>query len=151
VDILQYFGEHGNKAAERRLKDVKHTCDHLGILLDQPEGLEELHSDHVATVSQRHSVSATTAPSATIDSRQSQRDRDLLEGVADNASEFEWRQALTILETPNEAMGGSQSGADTIWDASGGFDFDFSSDFNLTGADVTDWELFERQISRSNG
>ncbi|KAJ4983091.1 hypothetical protein SVAN01_11430 [Stagonosporopsis vannaccii] len=149
VDILSFLSENGNKAAERRLRDVQHLCDHLGIILDEPKPTTGLRVTEVAPTHLHHSALATVLNTTSTNDQLVSSDYNTLDETAESFIDFNWRQALVSLEGPNESVNGLSSGNNTIWDGPDGFNFEFTSDFMLTEADVDAWEQFERQTTRN--
>lgn len=153
IGILQYLIKHGNKAAEKRLTDVEQICEHLNIALDNTivPGTPAIQQEQPVPVFS--STSNETAPIASISGPEisfgSFTPRDITEGVLD----LDWRQALILPQDSINLSNGLQLNDDAFLDNISfgdlnGFNFDFSGDFMLTGADETDWEAFERQIAR---
>jgi proline utilization trans-activator len=152
TSILQYLVKYGNKAAEKRMSDVEHICQHLGIEIGIPTV--------VASPAATEGPSDSTDYGALYDHESSAEDAIVSDGshTPDTYEEptiaTDWRQALFELPDhtshfPNslESTSGSYSipSIDDISD----FNLGFGNDFMLTGADEIDWEEFERQITRN--
>ncbi|KAH9879371.1 hypothetical protein J1614_002810 [Plenodomus biglobosus] len=150
MSILRFLGENGNKAAERRLKDVQHVCEHLGIMLGESGSLPGFRMEEAAAPTNLDHSGLATAPTSVLTNGQlGPSDHDLLDGAAGTATGFDWRQALVSLDVPDQQFNSAHAGDNAIWDGVEGFNFDFNSDFMLNEADVTAWEQFERQIVRN--
>jgi proline utilization trans-activator len=150
--ILQYLIKHGNKAAAKRMSDVEHICQHLGIEIGIPTV--------VTSPAAAEGPSDSTYNRALHDPVSSAEDTTASDGphavdtYEESALDTDWRQALFELpdhssHLPNSLESNNESyGIPPIDDISG-FNLDFGNDFILTGADEIDWEEFERQITRN--
>lgn len=148
MSILRFLAENGNKAAERRLKDVQQVCEHLGIMLGASEPPTGLHTQQAASTNMDHSELNTAPTAALPNGHMVSSEHSLMDGTV-GTTEFDWRQALVSLEGPSDSMSNSLSGDNALWDGADGFNFDFNSDFMLNEADLTAWEQFERHLVRN--
>ncbi|OAL48473.1 hypothetical protein IQ07DRAFT_543394 [Pyrenochaeta sp. DS3sAY3a] len=154
TEILQYLIKRGNKAAEKRLLDVEQLCQHLNIHIEaysRPESprIEGTQPANTQRVAPENSITEGIHIEETL------IDPGVVEGIDDFMSTPDWRQALLppldLESLPNGLQFNPMDGnvlAETSFDNFNGFNFDFSNEFILTGADETDWEEFERQIAR---
>lgn len=154
VEILQYFSSHGNKAADRRLLDVEQICQHLDISLETTTAPAS-----PAAVVEESSI----APDSTVnnDATHSLPPVDITTEAllphsvvpTEGGVDSDWREALIFSQDPHGLYDGLELGNFTVSDEAifgnlSGFHLDFGDDFMLTGADETDWEEFERHITR---
>ncbi|KAH7138452.1 fungal-specific transcription factor domain-containing protein [Dendryphion nanum] len=157
IEILQYLSKNGNKAAEKRMLDVKEMCQHLGII-SQTFFSPTTTESHPARETEPDNNPLRAQGAAHILS-----DRNHLTSLHTPACESEdlsgshpeWRQAFAFPQDYNNSFDDLPLGDDfnqnvsTFEDINGvDFSFNLSHDFVLTGADETDWEEFERQIAR---
>ena len=155
TSILQYLIKHGNKAAAKRMLDVEHICQHLGIGISVPtiagspaaaaaaEGPSD-NLDHGALCDRLPSAEDTT-----MSNKSHAADTYQEPTLATN-----WRQALFELPDHTTRFSNSLGFDNESYDIPsiddiGDFNLDFGNDFMLTGADEIDWEEFERQIPRN--
>jgi proline utilization trans-activator len=143
--IMKYLSENGNKAAERKLKVVRHLCEHLGIILQ--DSLQVSGGLLGEPIVQQHTASTATA---TQSNALETLGSGPLTSVPDAHPDCDWRRALSFFEASNQSSSKSQLDSNSLWNTPDGLNFDFNDDFMLTGADETDWEQFERQILQSN-
>ncbi|CAN9373722.1 unnamed protein product [Alternaria alternata] len=153
TSILQYLTKHGNKAAAKRMLDVEHICQHLGIgisvptIAGSPAAAAEGPSDNLD-----HGALCDRLPSAedtTMSNKSHAADTYQEPTLATN-----WRQALFELPDHTSRFSNSLGFDNESYDIPsiddiGDFNLDFGNDFMLTGADEIDWEEFERQIPRN--
>ncbi|CAN9423932.1 unnamed protein product [Alternaria alternata] len=155
TSILQYLTKHGNKAAAKRMLDVEHICQHLGIGISVPTiagspaaaAAAEGPSDNLD-----HGALRDRLPSAedtTMSNKSHAADTYQEPTLATN-----WRQALFELPDHTSRFSNSLGFDNESYDIPsiddiGDFNLDFGNDFMLTGADEIDWEEFERQIPRN--
>jgi proline utilization trans-activator len=150
--ILGYLGGCGNEAAQRRLDDIQQLSEHLHIECESlvPPVRHPTHATTIPSTNRQASSDTTVASadgfSAEVQPEQPQYTSPLLYDI-------DWRQALSSLEDHGDTFDSFPVNDNSLTDMTAfdhldGFSFGLNGDFMLTGADETDWEQFERQISR---
>lgn len=156
MNILDYLSKNGNKAAEKRITDVKEMCQHLDIVHD-------IHIPSTATPNasdeaNEHQVGGTVSTYTLDCTYQNVRDdigSKYMSSKTASTLQSDWRQSFALRGDCNPTLDDIHPGINGGFETSLlhdnndlEFSFNFDQDFVLTGADETDWEEFERQIAR---